>query len=154
MDYPKRKRMRLPNFDYSSQTAYYLTICTKDRNPILSRVYVTEDQKIVVDLSPKGQKVQEYILGIPKHYADISLLSYIIMPDHIHLIVFVEQGDTPSSIPNVIKAFKRLTTKEFGKQIWQDRYYDHVIRNDAELQTKIEYIETNPLRMLLKTGYL
>ncbi|MBP3412116.1 MAG: transposase [Oscillospiraceae bacterium] len=154
MDNPKRKRIRLTNFDYSSQTAYYLTICTKNRTPSLSRICVTEDRRIVVDLSPKGQKVQEYILGIPKHYTDFSLLSYIIMPDHIHLIVGIEQGDKPSSIPNAIKAFKRLTTKEFGEQIWQERYYDHVIRNEAELQTKIEYIETNPLRMLLKTGCL
>ena len=55
-----------------------------------------------------------------------------------------------TSIPNIIKAFKHLTNKEAGEKMWQKSYYDHVIRSNEDFLTCAQYIETNPLRYLLK----
>ena len=80
---------------------------------------------------------------------------YVIMPDHIHLMVFLENEDyygtsrTPSPtnevIPKTVSGFKRLCNKEIGKNIWQRGYYDHVIRNDADYSKHFDYIENNPV---------
>ena len=149
-NFPQRKHIRLPNFDYSSNGAYFITICTKERKQILSQIEKTISNEAFVSLLPMGKIVQQFILEIPKHYLEISLLSYVIMPDHVHILLYAKQNDDSIQISRIIKAFKRLSAKACGERIWQDRYNDHVIRNEMDLQTKIEYIETNPLRKLLK----
>lgn len=159
-NYPHRKRIRLPNFDYSSHSIYYLTVCTKDRQPFLSSISQSSDGEAIVHLTPQGIVVDQVIRRIPEVYKSVALTSYMIMPDHIHLTIGIGvQGESEGecieeksiSIPTIIKSLKRVSNKETGKDLWQDRYHDHVIRSMEELFTKIQYVETNPLRYLLRT---
>ena len=68
---------------------------------------------------------------------------YVIMPNHIHMIILKSNG---RSIENDIRSFKTLVTKQIGEKIWQSSYYDHIIRNEADYLTKAKYIEDNPAR--------
>lgn len=159
-NFPQRKHIRLPNFDYSSHAVYYLTVCTKDRKPLLSNISQSSDGEVTVQFTCQGTVVDQVIRRIPEVYESITLISYVIMPDHIHLIVGIGIHDDPKnkssaeksiSIPTIIKSLKRVSNKETGKNLWQNRYHDHVIRSMDELFTKIQYIETNPLRYLLRS---
>ena len=88
MELPKRKPIRLPDFDYSGPGAYFVTICTHDRRCILSRVTVGEGlAPPAVILSAVGQCVKEQILALPKRYPAVAIDNYMIMPNHVHLLV-------------------------------------------------------------------
>ena len=93
---PKRKRNRLKNYDYSSNGAYFITICTKDRKNMFwdksQPDFVGEDIILPPDsvmLSSYGKIVEEAINSIPEFYAHIELLQYVIMPNHVHMILFI-----------------------------------------------------------------
>ena len=145
MDLPYRKHNRLENFDYSKNGAYFITICVKDRKRILCDI-VGDDAHIV----PKkyGTIVEKYIRNVPE------IKKYIIMPDHIHMIVQIENGSMRASTPtnrisNIVRSIKTLTTKEIGNPIFQRSYYDHVIRNQKDYNEIFEYIENNPKKWIL-----
>ena len=106
----KRKQNRLKNYDYSSNGAYFITVCTKDRKNIFwdkkQPNFVGEDIILPpnsVRLSPYGKIVEEAITAIPKYYSHVELLQYVIMPNHIHMILFVpyNSGRIISSPTNV-----------------------------------------------------
>ena len=78
MDLPQRKRIRLTDFDYNTPTAYFITVCTQDRKPLLSEI-VGDDAHIVP--KPYGNVVEKYIRRTPE------IEKYVIMPDHIHMII-------------------------------------------------------------------
>ena len=146
VELPKRKNIRLPNFDYGNTGAYFITICVKDRKPILSNI-VGDDAHIV----PKqyGIIVEKYIRNIPE------IEKYVIMPDHIHIIIRINNGTMWASSPtkkveNIVRSLKTLTTKEIGQSIFQRSYYDHIIRNQTDYNEIWEYIENNPMNWLLK----
>ena len=61
-------------------------------------------------------------------------------------------GAGPTSVPKIIHAVKALTARELGESIWQDHYYDHIIRNDEDLQITRQYIQNNPLKWILGKG--
>ncbi len=114
----------------------------------------------MVRLSSRGHSVEQAILKIPKVYPDVTLFSYIIMPDHIHLVLGIGCDDSTqktltrrssTNISTIIKSLKRVTNREIGEDLWQPRYHDHVIRSEQDLITKIQYVETNPLRYLLRS---
>lgn len=150
---PKRKEIRLKEFDYSSPGAYFITICVKDRKPILSEI-VGDDAHIVP--KPYGAVVEKYIRNVPE------IEKYVIMPDHIHMILRLADGSMWASTPtdandlrpknriaSIIRSIKVLTTKEIGQPIFQRSYYDHVIRNQRDYNEIWEYIENNPKKYLL-----
>jgi len=93
-------------------------------------------------------------------YDHISVDKYVIMPDHIHMLITIQYPDghpgtgvpTPrtSVIARFVSSFKRFCNKEYGNNIWQSRYYDHVIRNQQDYEEVWQYIETNPIRWMLK----
>ena len=158
--HPQRKRIRLPEFDYSSRGAYYLTVCVKDRRPVLSQIYKSPTGEAMVRLLSRGLSVERTILRIPKAYPDVTLYSYIIMPDHVHLVLGIGCNDSAqealtqksaTNISTIMKSLKRITNHEIGEDLWQPRYHDHVIRSEQDLITKIQYVETNPLRYLLRS---
>ena len=147
---PKRKPNRLENFDYGAGYSYFITICTKDRAQILSRI-VGEDiilPQNTVKLTPIGQIVEEALLSIQKHYEDVFLEQYVIMPNHIHLILtIVNNGRIISSptIPIIVGQLKRHASKKSGVSLWQRSYYDHVVRNKTDYDEISKYIYENPL---------
>ena len=152
MELPQRKKIRVGEYDYSQCGAYFVTICTQNRRPILSNI-VGDDAHIV----PKryGQIAEKYL----KNAAEIE--KYVIMPDHIHMLIRLEeqgaekQSPQASRIASIVRSIKTLTTKEIGEPIFQRSYYDHVIRNQRDYNEIWEYIENNHRKwMLTRQGTL
>ena len=140
-----RKPNRLKNYDYSSQGAYFITICTLDRKCILSRI-VGGDALIApqTNLTHFGEIAREYIESMP------GIDKYVIMPNHIHLLIAIDgpmKASAPTiSVPNLIRSFKVLVSKEIGQSIWQRSYHDHIIRDEEDYLNHLQYIENNPAK--------
>ena len=145
MPFPIRKHPRLKNYDYGQCGCYHITICTKNRSPFLSRVIPpgTPEERACVCLSRYGSIAEAYIRNISEVYHDILVDKYVIMPNHIHLLLSLEPNAS-TSIPTVVRSLKRMVTREIGQSIWQDSYYDVVIRNEAMYQCEWKYIDDNP----------
>ncbi|MEG1993811.1 MAG: transposase [Oscillospiraceae bacterium] len=148
MGLPRRKPNRLKNYDYSQNCAYFITICVKERHELLCQI-VGGDAHIdpCVQLSEYGMVADKYIRGVT------GIDKYVIMPNHIHMIICVYGGDgtmrasSPTqSISQLIKSFKILVTKQIGFSLWQRSFHDHIIRSQQEYQKIWEYIDTNPLK--------
>ena len=159
MQLPNRKPNRLPNYDYDQNGAYFITVCTKDRKPILSTVGTPVPgcpQMPQVELLRHGEIADKIIRQLNDFYEHISLDKYAIMPDHIHLLITIHGGHPGTGVPTrtseiarFVGTFKRFCNKEYGGNIWQSRYYDHVIRNQQDYDEIWEYIENNPRKWLL-----
>ena len=156
MDLPKRKSNRLSHFDYRSPGAYFLTICTKDRKCLL---WDTVGASIArPQLTGYGQVVQNAIREIPKHYPAIFLDHYVVMPNHIHLLLQIntDPDGRPMAAPTistVVQQLKGVVTKPLGHSIWQKLFHDHIIRSQADYTKIWEYIENNPLQWELDCFY-
>ena len=152
---PKRKPTRLPEYDYSEYGMYFLTICAKDMEQIFGRI-VGEGlaspghSGSKFQPSPLGKITEKHLLDIPNHYDNVFVDKYVIMPNHIHLIVMLEHSSgrtSPSpTIGNIIGGFKSGVSHEYGQLIWQRSYYDHIIRNEKDYERIWEYIENNPFQ--------
>ena len=149
MQLPKRKRTRLKEYDYSTPGAYFITICTHNRKCILSNI-VGEGLCALPHntLTPIGKEIEKSIQFIDDHYDGVSIDKYVIMPNHIHLIVVLDgsggHGNPP--LQNIIGQFKSYTTHKFDDILWQRSYHDHIIRDKKDYQKIWEYIDTNVLR--------
>ena len=155
MDLPQRKPNRLPHFDYSTPGAYFITICTKQKKCTLGRVVGGGALDApFVQLSKYGQTADRYILSgnrIPGVIVD----KYVIMPNHIHMILLVSNTTTGPSkapaptnavIPHFVSTLKRFCHQDLEARIFQRSYHDHVIRSEADYRKIWEYIDTNPAR--------
>jgi len=142
---PERKHPRLKNFDYSQNGCYHLTLCIKDRRLILSRIIPapTPMMRAQVQLSGAGRIVEKYIRNISGVYPQVTVEKYAIMPNHVHLLLLLDQG-CETSVQTVVRSLKRMVTRELGKSVWQSSFYDVVIRNDAMYQCEWQYIDGNP----------
>ncbi len=145
----ERKQNRYKNFNYATKGAYFITVCTQDKKCVLSRI-VGDDALGVpqIELSRIGCIVEDEINKINKVYNHINVLQYVIMPNHIHLIIqILPNGGTPRvsspTISDVIGSFKRFVRKKIGCQIFQRSFYDRIIRDD-EYQAISQYITENP----------
>jgi REP element-mobilizing transposase RayT len=154
-----RKRPRLQNYDYNQNGVYFITFCTKHRLPILS-VSVGRDDPArhppVFELSEIGKNVDKYINSIPEHHPDTTVDKYVIMPNHVHLLLHLEcnaSGAPGSSrptmtIPRIIAVIKRFSNKDSGMSLWQPSYYDHIIRDENDYLIRWKYIDDNPAKWL------
>ena len=172
MERPERKQPRLPEYDYSAPGANFVTICTQDRRCILSDISVgtgvpdgprkSGDAPSLpvgagvldgpqVHLTEIGQTVDETIRGIDEQYDYLSVDKYVIMPNHIHLLITISEGGpsrtpapTNAVIPRLVSTLKRFSNRRSGEQLWQRSYYEHVIRNEADYREVWAYIDGNP----------
>ena len=158
MDKEKRKPTRLQNFDYSSNGYYFITICTKDMECILSTIENVGDGVLDVpriNLSECGIIVKNRIIEINKVYSNVTAEHYVIMPNHLHILLFVDNGTsrTPSPTNSLVSSYvstlKRMTNKEIGSTIWQRSFYDHIIRYEEDYLNHIQYINENPRKWLI-----
>ena len=147
---PKRKQNRLQNFDYSTNGAYFITICTHNKECILSNI-VGEGLCALpkINLNPIGEEIEKSINYINDYYDNIKIVKHIIMPNHIHLLIEINNqtgghGDPP--LQSIIGQLKSYTTNKYGKQLWQRSYYDHIIRNEEDYLNVWEYINNNPAK--------
>ena len=163
MDLPQRKQIRLPDYDYGAPGAYFLTVCTAGRRCVLSRIDAVGEGLAppAVLLSPIGEIVERELLALPERFPTVEILGYAIMPNHVHLLLFLQDpafsgGASPSptgktDVPSVIRSLKSLTARRCRGllkegPLWQRSYYDHVIRNEEDLRQTQAYIEANPAR--------
>ena len=158
---------RLATWDYSAQSLYYVTICTKDRNHYFGEILPPTETHDSADLKPTeiGAVADSNWQNIPKHFPFVKLYEYVIMPNHLHAILFFNKPDKTDWQPNkfgpqsgnlasVLRGFKAsvktyatLNNIEFG---WQPRFYDRIIRNEKEYFNIQNYIVGNPQQWLLK----
>jgi putative transposase len=162
-----RRSIRLKGYDYTRSGAYFITIVTQNRACLFGAVVEGR-----MRLNPLGQIVQECWLAIPDHFPHALLDEFVIMPNHLHGIIVLQEMENsvgarhvprrrreefgkpvPGSIPTIVRSFKSAATKHIneyrgtpGAPVWQRNYYEHIIRNDRSLHRIREYIATNPLR--------
>lgn len=171
MELQKRKPNRLKNYDYSQNGAYFITICTNKRKCILSTIDNYESRAgacscrlpnsrlapAEIKLTKYGKIAEEQLFLLKNRFQGIIVDKYVIMPNHIHLILIInnEQAAGASPCPtvsDVICAYKSLTTrlcKKIGlheEKLFQTSFYDHIIRDDKDYSIKRKYIDENPLK--------
>ncbi len=122
------KNIRLKNYDYSSNGYYFVTICADNRRPLL------EADSIKGAVKSEMEKLGD-IEGVEMDYS-------VIMPDHLHFIVFLE--DCQLKLSEIIRRFKARVSRTTGRKLWQPNFYEHVIRNEKALGKIREYIVNNP----------
>ena len=155
---PKRKPIRITDYDYSMPGAYFITVCTANREKILwNGVGADIIRPENVLLSPIGKIVEQGILQMSSHYENVVVDKYCIMSDHIHLILRIESdiGGRIISAPTVstiVGSMKRWVSRQAGRPLWQKSFYDHGIRNQQDYDEIWEYIENNPLKYQLKNA--
>ena len=148
----------LPGFDYSSVGSYMLTFTTRNREQILSNiVYQGIYHPPRVDLKPYGVVTEKYINRIESVYQGVKVENYVIMPDHVHLLLSVEEYIKPvrkdkPRISVIIGSTKAMITKEIGKQIWQADFYDTIADSEYLFLRCDQYIDDNPAVWLEKNG--
>ena len=155
-DLLKRKNTRLSGYDYNRAGAYFITICTKNKRCMLSKVVGTGVlDGPSVELTSYGKIADKYINQLNGFYEHISVERYVIMPNHIHIMFFVSQigpSGTPvptrqnTAVSQFISTLKRFCNKEYGENIWQYRSNDHIIRDRKDFEEHIKYIYENPMR--------
>lgn len=148
-----RKRLRLENYDYSGNGAYFITICTKNKENIFVQPVGNGHAR-----SSVGMIAEQHLLAIPAHFQGVTIDKYVIMPNHIHVILVLEQPHTERACPfptvsTVIGSYKSSVSRAAGFPVWQKSFYDHVIRNEADYLTIWQYIENNPLKWELDRFY-
>jgi REP element-mobilizing transposase RayT len=135
-----RKSIRLKDFDYRQDGAYFVTICTDFKKNLIG-----EKEKLI--LEEELERLQDRFRGVSLDYR-------VIMSNHVHVIFFFT--DSSVDLPGLIQAFKSISTQKMkkegfgGKRCWQRNYYEHVIRGPEELKRVREYIQNNPLALELK----
>lgn len=152
-DLPGRKQNRLKNYDYCSAGAYFVTLCTIGRQNLFWNVGETIGLPGNLPLSQVGIIADIAINNIPKFYNGVSVEKYVIMPNHLHMILTISACDKANgrtvcapTVSRVITQLKGFVTKKAGRSIWQRSFYDHIIRNGQDYLQIWEYINTNPLK--------
>lgn len=156
MKYPQRKHPRLKSYDYSQDGYYYITICTDKKQCILGHVGMSGVKNIpTIYLSETGTITKKYVERINSVYPHVRVDQYVIMPNHIHLILALESSDTDGglragrpTVQTVVRSVKSMVSREIGKPIWQDSFYDTVIRNRNHYEEICRYIHGNPGKWL------
>ena len=127
--------MRLKSYDYQTNGAYFVTICTDFKKKFISR-----KEKIILEKELKN---------LENRFAGVTIDYFAIMNNYLHIIFLFDEANI--NLPRVIQAFKSLTTLKLkqngftGKVFWQRNYYEHVIRSEKALEKIREYIQNNPL---------
>jgi REP element-mobilizing transposase RayT len=175
-----RRSIRLKDYDYSQAGAYFVTICTENRECLFG---IIEDAQM--EMSDAGNMVQNVWHELPGRFSEIHIDEFIIMPNHIHGIIILNVGAPlvgalfPASdnakaragtrpaptLGDVVGTFKSISTHEytdgvrqknwppFNGKLWQRNYYEHIIRSESELHKIREYIVNNPLNWEADENY-
>jgi len=177
---------RLAMWDYSNVGAYFITICTRDKKQYFGSINVHDNNELsntTIKATSIGNTTVEEWYKTPEIRRDmnIELLDFVLMPNHIHGIIFIQEnefntrrdamprvltGDTEcinrfssqsKNLASIMRGYKsavtmyaRLHNIEFA---WQPKYYEHVIRNEQDLQRIREYIRNNPAQWKLDELY-
>ena len=155
-----RRSIRVKGYDYSSEGAYYVTLVTYRRDCLFGEI-VNEE----MILNGFGKIAAECWRAISDHFPFVELGAYVVMPNHVHGIIVINNGrgtiyraptieqfgkPTVGSLATVVRTYKAAVTRRIGREhnatgIWQRNYYEHIIRDEKDLQNKTDYIEANPM---------
>ena len=152
------RSLRLPNFDYASAGAYFVTITVNERAALLGSL---NEAIGGVELSDAGKMVERWWLKLPQKFQFVTLDAHAVMPDHMHGIVLLgclddEVPHEAVSLSKVLQWFKTMTTAEYFRgvrngswsrvdgRVWQRGFYDHIIRTEQDLLEIRTYVEGNP----------
>ncbi|MBQ5777648.1 MAG: transposase, partial [Oscillospiraceae bacterium] len=135
----------------------FVTICTDKRKKVLSKIIVGDDALDVPQniLTEYGKIADKTLNQMNMFYDYITIEKYVIMPNHIHLILTIENSEngtsrtpspTNSIVSKFISSFKRFCNREYGERIWQRSFHDHIIRGEKDYKEIWEYIDTNVLK--------
>ena len=183
MEMPNRKQNRLTEFDYGQEGAYFVTLCTQNRARLFQMVApdVGNDLCVIPHgpcAVPEGADdrngttrrscptegnaiIHKWVRETERKFPNIAIDKYVIMPDHLHLIVTIKERHAGRSLPDVMRFFKTMTTNDyirgvkdgtltpFDGKLWQKSYYDHVIRNQQDYNEIWQYIENNPTKWIM-----
>jgi REP element-mobilizing transposase RayT len=151
-----RRQLRWHGHDYGSPGAYLVTVCTQGRLPLLSTI----DEGGTTLLSA-GQMVADAWAAIRVHAPGWRVDTSVVMPDHVHGILWLDEPASSLPLSVVIQRWKTFTTRQYADgvrhhgwrpfrgQLWQQSFHDRVIRGDEELAAMRAYIADNPRRWLL-----
>jgi REP element-mobilizing transposase RayT len=159
-----RKSLRLRKYDYSQTGAYFVTICTQNKKCFFGNMV---NDKMV--LNDAGRMVEYVWSELPKGFPHVKLDEFVIMPNHFHGIVVFRTGERskgehkvrpygtlPDTLGQIMQAFKSITTNRyiagvkqkqwppFQGKLWQRNYYEHIVRDENELNDIRKYIMDNP----------
>ncbi len=156
--YPQRHHPRLPGYDYHTPGSYFVTICTQDRLRLFGSVAGGR-----MSLSPAGAMVRDVWDEVVAGHLGVSIDTLEVMPDHLHGIIVLEDDQQRTlSLSDVLHRYKSLTTKRYARgvhdqswprfvgRLWQESFYDRVIRREEELDAVRRYIVENPMRWELR----
>ncbi len=162
---PHRRSIRLKEYDYGQAGAYFVTICTQQRECLFGGIIEGK-----MHLSEAGKEVQSIWGKLPQRYPHTGIEVHIVMPNHFHGIITIDVGaihESPLRMSTVIHSRRKMLLSKMvgyfkmnsaqqinhlrttrGQPVWQRNYYEHVIRNEIDLKEIREYIENNPLKWL------
>ena len=156
-----RRSLRLRDYDYSQTGHYFVTV-----NAYVRLDHFGQIDESGLQLNSLGRMIDEAISYTPIRTPGVTIDTHIVMPDHIHAIMTIDgEDESLSSIPQAVQRLKSYTENQYahnaefgpfrsrvGHRLWQRGYFEHVIRNDRQLQTIREYISCNPARRALRDG--
>jgi len=162
-----RRSIRLAGYDYTQSGAYFVTICTLERQPLLAGIDATGHT-----ITRIGQVVARCWLALPRHFPHIVLDAWVLMPDHLHGILVLCEGEAgpalppssqrpngtrPNSLNAIVQNFKSISTRKVNQlnrtpsaQLWQRDYYERIIRDERALDVIRRYIDLNPAKWLAR----
>ena len=135
--FPVRKNPRMEGYNYATPNYYFVTVCTKNKKCLFASH---------TKCNGFGKLAEAALREIPEHFAHIQIDKYVIMPNHIHAIVVLEEG--AASLSTVIGQYKSYVTRQIHKiapdtEVWQASFHDHVIRNKESYLRIWNYIDGN-----------
>ena len=153
MVFPKRKHPRLKNFDYGSDGAYFITICTKNRRCLLSHIVgrgLAPADTCNITYTPLGKIAETQLLLLESRFASLTVDQYVIMPNHIHMLLRIErdgaQGAARPTVEQIVRSVKIMIRKKTGVSPFQRSFYEHIIRGYQDYCETWEYIHNNPIK--------
>ena len=159
---PVRKHPRLKGYGYNSNGAYFITFCAIYKKYMLGEIVgrgILDAPS--VQFTKYGKYIADAIVYMNEKSENLYIDKYVVMPNHVHLIIFVINNNgasenysgasgmprpTNAIIPKFISSIKRFSNKQAGLNIWQDSYYDHIIRDEADYLRIWKYMDENPAK--------
>jgi len=169
-----RRSVRLKGYDYTQPGAYFITICTHNRQCLFGKV---EDGKMRLNMFGEIVWAEWFRTAQIRPYVQLNESEFVVMPNHVHGIIWIVNSPThdadtvgarrrraptmveqfgkpvPGSLPTLVRAFKSAVTRRInqmrntpGVPVWQRNYYEHIIRTERALNVIRRYIVENPLR--------
>lgn len=140
MAFYNRKSPRISYYDYSRENYYFITICTHERHCYFGSIHAK---------SWIGELAEAHLRQIPNHYTDVSVDKFVVMPNHIHMILVIQSGGK-WSVEQIIGQYKSGVSRQARKKypslcLWQRSFHDRVIRSQKDYERIWLYIEGNPL---------